>query len=167
MVLLKHARKRLRRKLRPLIRGEYLRAHSYCTFELGCDQNSTVIISTKPIEPISLILGPYISGWRNYVRLFLSSFLLSGKWLVSGEKVNKFERQFSKKFGHSDSLMVNSGSSANLVMIAALKKYFDWHDNDEIIVSPVGFPTTIAPLLQNNLTPVFCFSMRIRRAEDC
>ena len=52
-------------------------------------------------------------------------------------------------------------------MIAALKKYFDWHDNDEIIVSPVGFPTTIAPLLQNNLTPVFCFSMRIRRAEDC
>ncbi len=99
----------------------------------------------------------YYSGpfWDNKEAIAIIETLLSGKWLVSGEKVNKFERQFSKKFGHSDSVMVNSGSSANLVMIAALKKYFDWHDNDEIIVSPVGFPTTIAPLLQNNLTPVF------------
>jgi CDP-6-deoxy-D-xylo-4-hexulose-3-dehydrase len=40
-------------------------------------------------------------------------------------------------------------------MIAALKKYFNWNDNDEIIVSPVGFPTTIAPLVQNKLTPIF------------
>lgn len=51
--------------------------------------------------------------------------------------------------------MVNSGSSANLVMIAALKKYYDWQDGDEIIVSVVGFPTTINPILQNNLVPVF------------
>jgi CDP-4-dehydro-6-deoxyglucose reductase, E1 len=99
----------------------------------------------------------YYSGpfWDNKEVVAIIETLLSGKWLVSGEKVNKFERQFSKKFGHSASVMVNSGSSANLVMIAALKKYFDWHDDDEIIVSPVGFPTTIAPLLQNNLTPVF------------
>jgi CDP-6-deoxy-D-xylo-4-hexulose-3-dehydrase len=51
--------------------------------------------------------------------------------------------------------MVNSGSSANLVMIAALKKYFGWSDGDEIIVSCVGFPTTIAPIVQNGLKPVF------------
>jgi len=96
--------------------------------------------------------GPF---WDNKEVVAIIETLLSGKWLVSGEKVNKFERQFSKRFGHIASVMVNSGSSANLVMIAALKKYFNWHDNDEIIVSPVGFPTTIAPLLQNNLTPVF------------
>ena len=50
--------------------------------------------------------------------------------------------------------MVNSGSSANLVMIAALKKKFGWQDGDEIIVSCVGFPTTIAPIVQNGLTSI-------------
>jgi CDP-6-deoxy-D-xylo-4-hexulose-3-dehydrase len=40
-------------------------------------------------------------------------------------------------------------------MIAALKKYFGWADGDEIIVSCVGFPTTIAPIVQNGLVPVF------------
>ena len=67
----------------------------------------------------------------------------------------KFERAFSRKFGFDESLMVNSGSSANLVMIAALKKYFGWSDGAEIIVSVVGFPTTVAPVLQNNLVPRF------------
>jgi CDP-6-deoxy-D-xylo-4-hexulose-3-dehydrase len=51
--------------------------------------------------------------------------------------------------------MVNSGSSANLVMIAALKEYYGWSDGDEIIVSVVGFPTTVSAILQNNLVPVF------------
>ena len=46
---------------------------------------------------------------------------MKGKWLSSGEKVNKFEHEFSSKFGFDYSVMVNSGSSANLVMIAALK----------------------------------------------
>lgn len=67
----------------------------------------------------------------------------------------KFEREFSRKFGFAESLMVNSGSSANLVMIAALKKYFGWSDGAEIIVSVVGFPTTVAPIVQNNLVPRF------------
>ena len=81
--------------------------------------------------------------------------LMSGFWLSSGEKVDKFERRFSKMFDFKESLMVNSGSSANLVMIAALKKYYDWQDGDEIIVSVVGFPTTVSAIIQNNLTPVF------------
>ena len=51
--------------------------------------------------------------------------------------------------------MVNSGSSANLVLVTALKKYFNWQDNDEIILSPVGFPTTISVVHQNRLTPIF------------
>ena len=78
-----------------------------------------------------------------------------GAWYPAGKEVDKFERQFSKKFGFNSSLMVNSGSSANLVMIAALKKYFEWPDGAEIIVSVVGFPTTVNPILQNNLVPVF------------
>jgi len=96
--------------------------------------------------------GPY---WDEREVSSAITTLLSGKWLPSGEEVNKFERSFSKKFGFEHSVMVNSGSSANLVMIAALKKYFNWEDNDEIIVCVCGFPTTINPIIQNNLKPVF------------
>ena len=81
--------------------------------------------------------------------------LVKGKWLTSGDNVMKFERRFSKKFGFAESVMVNSGSSANLVMVAALKKYFGWQDGDEVIVSVVGFPTTLNPIIQNGLKPVF------------
>lgn len=96
--------------------------------------------------------GPY---WDDLEAQELIYAILKGKWLSSGEKVNKFEREFSNKFGFKHSVMVNSGSSANLVMIAALKKYFGWQDGDEIIVCACGFATTIAPIVQNGLKPVF------------
>ena len=96
--------------------------------------------------------GPY---WDSKEIEAIFNCFLTGTWLASGEEVNKFERKFSKKFNKGSSLMVNSGSSANLVMIAALKKYYGWNDGDEIIVSCVGFPTTIAPIVQNGLKPVF------------
>ena len=96
--------------------------------------------------------GPY---WDDLEAQELIYAVLKGKWLSSGEKVNKFEREFSNKFGFDYSVMVNSGSYANLVMIAALKKYFGWADGDEIIVCACGFATTIAPIVQNGLKPVF------------
>jgi CDP-6-deoxy-D-xylo-4-hexulose-3-dehydrase len=96
--------------------------------------------------------GPY---WNDdEIEVILKSFL-KGKWLASGEEVNKFEKKFSQKFNKKHSLMVNSGSSANLIMFAALKQRFGWQDGDEIIVSCVGFPTTIAPIVQCGLKPVF------------
>jgi CDP-6-deoxy-D-xylo-4-hexulose-3-dehydrase len=99
-----------------------------------------------------LYAGPY---WNNLEIEAMLDSILNGNWIVSGEKVEKFQSAFAKKYNVRYSHMVNSGSSANLVMITALKKRFRWQDNDEIIVSPVGFPTTIAPLMQNNLKPVF------------
>jgi len=96
--------------------------------------------------------GPY---WDDEEIIGIIESVLAGKWLSSGEKVRKFELEFSRKFNKKHSVMVNSGSSANLVMIAALKKYFQWQDGDEIIVSSVGFPTTLNPIIQNNLKPVF------------
>ncbi len=81
--------------------------------------------------------------------------LLFGKWFVSGEKVYQFEREFSKTVNQKYSVMVNSGSSANLVMIASLKQYFKWTSTDEILISVVGFPTTLNPVIQNGLKPVF------------
>jgi len=96
--------------------------------------------------------GPY---WDEREVTAAITTLLEGKWLPAGEEVNKFERAFSKMFKFNHSVMVNSGSSANLVMIAALKKYFGWQDGDEIIVCVCGFPTTINPIIQNGLKPVF------------
>jgi CDP-6-deoxy-D-xylo-4-hexulose-3-dehydrase len=81
--------------------------------------------------------------------------LLVGEWLAAGENLQEFEKQFSHKINNLFGVFVNSGSSANLVMIAALKKYFGWKDGSEIIVSVVGFPTTISPIPQNGLTARF------------
>ncbi len=96
--------------------------------------------------------GPY---WDDQEPIAAITTLLKGNWLPAGEEVNKFEKQFGKKFGFDYNIMVNSGSSANLVMIAALKKYFGWEDGDEILVCACGFPTTINPIIQAGLKPVF------------
>lgn len=99
-----------------------------------------------------LYSGPY---WDEEEIMAGIKTFITGKWVVAGENVHKFESEFSKLFGVKYAHMVNSGSSANLVLIAALKKFFGWSDGDEVIVSPVGFPTTISVLVQNNLKPVF------------
>lgn len=80
---------------------------------------------------------------------------LTGRWVSAGEKVRRFESDFNKEFGHKHSVMTNSGSSANLALITGLKIYYNWADDDEVIVSVVGFPTTISVLYQNRLKPVF------------
>jgi CDP-6-deoxy-D-xylo-4-hexulose-3-dehydrase len=116
-----------------------------------------------------LYSGPY---WDEKEIMAGVKTLLQGKWAASGENVNKFEFSFGKMFGAKYVQMVNSGSSANLVLIAALKKHFNWNDNDEIIVSPTGFPTTISTIVQNNLTPIFIdiefdtLNFDITRIED-
>ena len=99
-----------------------------------------------------LYSGPY---WDEEEIMAAIKTFIEGKWVVAGENVHKFERKFGKLFGAEFVQMVNSGSSANLVLMSALKKYFGWGDGDEVIVSPVGFPTTISVIVQNNLTPVF------------
>ena len=81
--------------------------------------------------------------------------LLFGQWASSGEVSAKFEREFSKKINQQYSFFCNSGSSANLLLMAACKEYYKWKDGDEIIVSAVGFPTTVSAIIQNNLKPVF------------
>jgi CDP-6-deoxy-D-xylo-4-hexulose-3-dehydrase len=96
--------------------------------------------------------GPY---WDDKETVAAIDSFLNGKWITAGEKVYKFENEFGKRFNTKHSHMVNSGSSANLILIASLKKYFNWKDDDEIIVSPVGFATTVSVLYQNRLKPVF------------
>lgn len=81
--------------------------------------------------------------------------LIEGRWAVAGENVARFERMFSAYQNQKESVMVNSGSSADLLMVAAAKQRYGWRDGDGVIVSPVGFPTTISAITLNNLRPIF------------
>jgi CDP-6-deoxy-D-xylo-4-hexulose-3-dehydrase len=82
--------------------------------------------------------------------------ILRGKWLSSGENVAKFEHAISKELGRKHSIMCNSGSSANLLMLASLKSTHTYGYKDiEIITPVVCFPTTVAPMLQCGFTPRF------------
>jgi len=83
--------------------------------------------------------------------------LLSG-WLIFGQQGRNFELEFPEHLGKKHGVLTNSGSSANLLMIAAAKsRRFpkQLKDGDKIITPVVCFPTTINPLIQNNLVPVF------------
>lgn len=96
--------------------------------------------------------GPY---WGTEEVQAAVGALLFGQWLSAGEAVRKFELEFARKLGQKNALMINSGSSANLVLVSAAKQYFQWSDGDEIIASVVGFPTTTAPVVQAGLKCVF------------
>ncbi|UFH55446.1 lipopolysaccharide biosynthesis protein RfbH [Spirosoma sp. KNUC1025] len=80
-------------------------------------------------------------------------------WLTTGRFGAKFERQFAKWFGSKASLLVNSGSSANLVAFYSLTspklEERAIKPGDEVISVAAGFPTTINPIIQAGAVPVF------------
>jgi len=80
-------------------------------------------------------------------------------WLTAGRFSNKLERELARYFGSRFSLLVNSGSSANLVAFYALTspklKERAIKPGDEIITVAAGFPTTINPMIQFGCIPIF------------
>ena len=80
-------------------------------------------------------------------------------WLTTGRFAARFEREFARWMGVRECSLVNSGSSANLVALSALTspKLGDRRlvPGDEVITVAAGFPTTVNPIFQNGLTPVF------------
>lgn len=77
--------------------------------------------------------------------------------ITMGERVRTFEREFSSRFGHGRSVMVNSGSSANLLAVSALANPAcreGLRPGDEVIVPALCWSTTVWPLVQNQLVPV-------------
>jgi len=80
-------------------------------------------------------------------------------WLTTGRFGKKFEFQFARYFGSKFSVLVNSGSSANLVAFYALTspKLGDRQikPGDEVITVAAGFPTTVNPMIQYGAIPVF------------
>jgi len=85
----------------------------------------------------------------------LINFIKTTERFTQFTKVREFETKFAEWQGCKYCVYVNSGSSANLLLINAWKTLKGWSSQDEIIVSAVTWSTNIAPIMQNNLTPVF------------
>jgi len=80
-------------------------------------------------------------------------------WLTYGEHAENFEKALAQYVGVRGALLVNSGSSANLVALSALTSAKlgekRLRAGDEVITVAMGFPTTVNPIVQNGLIPVF------------
>lgn len=97
-------------------------------------------------------------------------------WLTSGRFVKEFEQEFSKWLGVRYASLVNSGSSANLIALAALTSQELGEraikPQDEVITVAAAFPTTVNPIIQYGAIPVFLdvvipqYNIDIKRLED-
>ncbi len=80
-------------------------------------------------------------------------------WLTTGRYARVFEREFARFVGTRFACLANSGSSANLLAVTALTSPMLGDrrlvPGDEVITVAAGFPTTINPIIQNRLVPVF------------
>jgi CDP-6-deoxy-D-xylo-4-hexulose-3-dehydrase len=105
-------------------------------------------------------------------------------WLTTGRFADEFEKSFAKFFGRRHAHLVNSGSSANLLALSCLtspkldERPRKWggraslKPGDEVITVAAGFPTTLNPIIQNRLVPVFVditvptYNIDVSRLED-
>jgi CDP-6-deoxy-D-xylo-4-hexulose-3-dehydrase len=98
------------------------------------------------------------STWDEEELKAISDLVLSGQFSM-GEKVHQYEKEFARYFGSTYAVMTSSGSTANLLMIAAL--FFTQNDRiklkrgDEVIVPAVSWSTTYFPLQQYGLKVKF------------
>jgi CDP-6-deoxy-D-xylo-4-hexulose-3-dehydrase len=78
------------------------------------------------------------------------------QWPCAGRYGEEFEEKMCGFFGARRFVMVNSGSSANLLMLQALMASRDLHLRGDYVITPaLGFPTTLAPILQTGFKPLF------------
>ena len=75
-------------------------------------------------------------------------------WWSGGKFTIRAEELMAQISDRNKGLLFNSGSSANLVLMSAAKELY-FNDGDKILTLSCGFPTTVNPIIQNNLTPVF------------
>ncbi|PZF78614.1 lipopolysaccharide biosynthesis protein RfbH [Aestuariivirga litoralis] len=122
----------------------------------------------SPVPPAGKVLGA--AEMRNLVDSALDF------WLTTGRFNAQFESQLARQAGVRRALAVNSGSSANLLAVSALLSHElgkrALRPGDEVITCATGFPTTVNPILQNGLVPVFLdvelgtYNMDVSRLEE-
>jgi CDP-6-deoxy-D-xylo-4-hexulose-3-dehydrase len=83
--------------------------------------------------------------------------VLKSKWITMGKETLKFENTFSRKISKKHSIMVNSGSSANLLIFQCLinPKIKKLKKNDEVLIPAVCWSTSLWPIIQSGLNPKF------------
>lgn len=85
--------------------------------------------------------------------------VLDSNQFTMGECVKRFESEFAEWTGAKHALMVNSGSSSNLLMVDSMlrrtKSAAPWKRGDEVLVPALAWPTTVWPLVQLGLVPVY------------
>jgi len=105
----------------------------------------------SPVPVSGKVMSP--ADMRNLVDASLDM------WLTAGRFSDQFEARFAEFFGAKYALLVNSGSSANLVAFSALTSPLlrdkRIKPGDEVITVATGFPTTVNPIIQNGCVPVF------------
>ena len=133
--------KKIRKQIMELVSKYYKLAHNQNEFILN---QSTIPVSGKVFSEMDL-------------QMLVSSSL--DFWLTSGRFNNKFEKQLAEFLNVNFVLTTNSGSSANLLALTTLTSEQlgerALKSGDEVITVAAGFPTTVNPILQNNLKPVF------------
>ena len=89
-------------------------------------------------------------------RLHLSYFLLTSDRYTNGPKVREFEAKWAEWVGSKYALMVSSGSTANYLLLAAVKEKYGLKNGDKVLVPACTWVTNISPVMQLGLKPIFC-----------
>jgi len=89
-------------------------------------------------------------------KLKLIEFISSSDMYTCGEKVEDFENKWSEWLGCKHSLFVTSGSTANLLLLASIKEFYNIPNGSKVLVPACTWVTNVSPVFQNGLEPVFC-----------
>ena len=89
-------------------------------------------------------------------RLKMAYFSLTAKKFTNGDKVKEFEHEWNNWLGSKHSLYVSSGSTANFLLVAAVKEMYGLEAGDKVLVPACTWMTNVAPIMQLGLTPIFC-----------
>ena len=89
-------------------------------------------------------------------KLKLIEFISSSDMYTCGKKVEEFESKWSEWLGCKHSLFVTSGSTANLLLLASIKEFYNIPNGSKVLVPACTWVTNVSPVFQNGLEPVFC-----------
>ena len=89
-------------------------------------------------------------------RFKMAKFALTAKRFTNSEQVVKFEKHWSEWLGCKHSLFVSSGSTANFLLVAAIKEKYKLSEGDKVLVPACTWMTNVAPIIQLGLQPIFC-----------
>lgn len=92
--------------------------------------------------------------WGDKYRMV--KFLLTSDRYTNGPRVREFEAQWAEWVGSKHALMVSSGSTANSLLIAAVKEKYGLKNGDKVLVPACTWVTNISPVFQLGFKPIFC-----------